>query len=269
MRRIALTVLASAALAATLAGCGNTSWNSDDDSPGIAAQGSGGSRSYAATGFTDVSLASPDQLDVRVGPAFSVRAEGSSDVLDVLRVRRDGDSLVIDRRAGVHLSGQPAHVTVTLPVLREATLAGSGAMTVDRVAGDRFRVNAAGSGTVRVGALATRRTDINLAGSSGVTAAGSAGELHVSIAGSGSVTSPQLTASRANVSIAGSGDVRAAVNGDASVQIMGSGDVNLGPQAHCSVTRLGSGNVTCGSNASGSGADDGNRDAPDNGSGDE
>lgn len=253
MRRAALI----AVLAASLAGCGNVSFGRDDNTPGIVGTGTGNSRSYAATGFTQVSLAGPDTLDVRVGPTFSVRAEGSGEVLGALRIRRDGDDLVVDRQPGIDITRESARVFVTLPALREASLAGSGTMTVDRVSGERFDVNAAGSGNVRIGTLATQRTDLNLAGSSSVTAAGSGGALHIAIAGSGSVAAPQLTATRANISIAGSGSVRAVVNGEASVQIMGSGDVNLGPQAHCAVTRMGSGDVTCGA-GSGNGAASGN-----------
>ena len=258
-------VITAIVLTAALTGCGSVSMHGgDDDSPGIAATGSGNSRSYAVDGFTKVSLAGPDRVDVRVGPAFSVRADGDGDVLGVLRIRRDGDGLVVDRRPGIHFTGQPAHVTVTLPVLRAAGLAGSGTMTVDRVQGDRFTVDAAGSGQMRIGTLATQRTDLNVAGSSDVSAAGSAGELHVSIAGSGNVAAPQLTATRASVSIAGSGNVRAAVNGSASVQILGSGDVDLGPQSQCTVSQMGSGHVTCGTTGGGSGGGDRDDDTADN-----
>lgn len=217
-----------------------------DDGPGIAGTGQGGVRDFAVSGFTGVSGVGPDAIDVRVGSGFSVRAEGSPAVLDRLRIVREGDTLVIGRRNGVSFNAAAAHVTVTLPRLTGANLAGSGDMTIDRVEGQGFTAASAGSGDLRIAALAVRDADLSIAGSGAIDARGSATHLKVSIAGSGGLTGPALTATRADVSVAGTGSVQATVNGPASVSIVGSGDVDLGGGAHCSVSKLGSGDVRCG-----------------------
>ncbi|MGJ3628795.1 hypothetical protein AB5I41_21315 [Sphingomonas sp. MMS24-JH45] len=69
------TILLAALL--PLASCGNMG---DGDTGGIQGTGSGDARSFAAADFTRVELAGSDDVDVRVGPAFSVRAEGASGV---------------------------------------------------------------------------------------------------------------------------------------------------------------------------------------------
>jgi len=239
MRLIALP------LAAALVVGGCSVHAGEDDAPGIAPSGTGTQRSYAADGFTKIELAGADQVEVRVGPAFSVRAQGPADVLDRLRIETEGDTLEIGRKRNTSGSGV-ARILVTLPRLAGTSLAGSGTMTVDRVEGGTLEAEVAGSGTLRFAALAVDGLEADIAGSGTLAAAGTAGRLDLDIAGSGSVDARGLTARGADVSIAGSGNVRATVNGDAEVEIMGSGDVDLGQGARCKVEKMGSGNVRCG-----------------------
>lgn len=238
--------LAMLGLLLPLAACGMTV-NGDDTTPGIPGQGSGGTRTYAASGFTEIELAGSDQVDVRVGPGFSVRADGDADVLDHLKITRDGNTLRVSRfnTSGWHGSGK-ARISVTLPALAGASVAGSGDMTVDRVQGQRFEGNGAGSGHLTVNALQVEAAELSLAGSGDVKLGGSAQRLEVNIAGSGDVDASALHAAQAEVSIAGSGSVRAEVDGPAKVSIMGSGDVDLGGKAKCTVSKMGPGTVRCG-----------------------
>lgn len=224
-----------------LAACG---WDDADDQGAIAPMSDGNGRSYQATGFTAVDLRGSDDVDVRVGPGFSVRATGDAKVLDALRVEVSGDTLRIGRRRGV--SNGEARIAVTMPTLRGASIAGSGDLTVDRISGAALSAALAGSGSLALGEVAVERAELSIAGSGDISARGSAGDLRVRIAGSGDVDAPGLVARRADVSVAGSGDVRATVKGDASVKIMGSGDADLGAEARCTVQKLGSGTVRCG-----------------------
>lgn len=234
-----------AALLLPLAAC---HVGADADGPGIAGTGSGNQRSYPVTDFTAIELAGTDNVDVRVGPTYSVRAEGSPAALERLRIDKKGETLEIGRRRDVERGdgNDTARLFVTLPRLGEASVAGSGAMTIDRVEAPRFKAALASSGTLAVGTLAVERVDADLAGSGSFRGAGTAKKLDVNIAGSGSIDAPGLIASAASVSVAGSGNVRATVNGDAKVSIMGSGDIDLGPGARCTTSKMGSGTVRCG-----------------------
>lgn len=219
--------------------------NSDE---GVPPSGTGTTRTYPVTGFTGVELAGADDVDVRVGTGFSVRAEGPTDELDRLRIEKKGDTLEIGRKnhTGISWGHGKVKVYVTLPRLTGASVAGSGTMAVDRVEGGKFAGSIAGSGTLNLAALAVDEATFDIAGSGDARAAGTAQALAVSIAGSGSLAGTGLRASRADVSIAGSGDVTAAVNGPAKIDLMGSGDVDLGPSARCQVSKMGSGKVRCG-----------------------
>ena len=57
-----------------LAACSGTA-----RSEGTPPSGTGGNRTFAVNGFTGVDAAGPDDVDVRVGSGFSVRAEGDPD----------------------------------------------------------------------------------------------------------------------------------------------------------------------------------------------
>lgn len=214
----------------------------------VEARGSGPSRTFEAAGFTGVELRGADDVEVRVGPAFSVRAQGPSDELDRLEIRRDGDTLRVGRKKSMTGWGKSEGVTVfvTMPRIAEAAVAGSGDMRVDRVEGRSFSGAVAGSGNLSLGALAVEDAELSIAGSGDLTGAGRARRLEMNIAGSGDIDARQLRAERAEVSIAGSGNARAQVNGPAEVNIVGSGDADLGPGARCEVNKMGSGGARCG-----------------------
>ena len=223
---------------------------SDHDSkPGVAGSGTGTTRTYAVTDFTSVDLRGADDVDVRVGSGFSVRAEGPSEILDRLSINRDGDTLKIGRinSSGINWSSKgKVTVYVTMPRIAEASLAGSGNFTIDRVEGQEFEGEIAGSGNLSIAALAVQTAKFDIAGSGNTKVAGTAKRLSIEIAGSGDVDAAGVKAEGADVSIAGSGNVKADVTGPAKINLMGSGDVNLGQGARCTTSKMGSGRVTCG-----------------------
>jgi hypothetical protein len=231
-----------------LAAC---SYAADHDSkPGIAGSGTGSSRSFAVADFTSVDLRGSDNVDVRVGTGFSVRAEGPSAELDKLKIEKVGDTLRVSRLNDSFHWGGNSHkgvtVFVTMPRIAEANLAGSGDMTVDRVDGQSFTGNSAGSGDLDVAALSVQAGDFSIAGSGSIKAKGSAKHLKMAIAGSGDIDAGGVKAEGADVSVAGSGGVRADVTGPAQVSVMGSGDVDLGSGAKCTTSKMGSGDIHCG-----------------------
>ena len=241
------TVLTLCAL--PIAACSFASSGDDDGTPGVVAQGSGSTRTYAIADFTEVELRGSDDIDIRVGPSFSVRADGDAEVLDHLKITKEGNAIRVGRirSSGWNWGGKGAKISITMPRLAGTAVAGSGDVTVDRVQGDMFKGDNAGSGSLNIGQLAVGRATFSLAGSGNVKARGEARSLTVNIAGSGDVDASGLKATAADISIAGSGSVRAEVNGQAKVSMMGSGDVDLGGGAKCQVSKMGSGSVRCGS----------------------
>lgn len=228
-----------------LVACNGVASGKGDAAP---AQGAGTTRSFAVADFTGVELAGADDVDVRIGNSFSVRAEGPSDVLDRLDIRRDGSVLRVGRKRDGSWTisrGQGVKVYVTMPAIDRASLAGSGNLSVDRVSGDEFKGSLAGSGNLRVAGMQAREAEFEIAGSGNVTAAGQVDKLEIDIAGSGDVAASGLTATEAKIAIAGSGDVAAKVTRHAKVSVMGSGDVTLTGGAQCESHKMGSGDIRC------------------------
>ncbi|WP_066550863.1 MULTISPECIES: head GIN domain-containing protein [unclassified Sphingomonas] len=221
-----------------------------DNRPAVAATGSGAERSFAATGFDRVELAGVDDVEITTGGEFSVRASGDPKILDQLKIMLEDGQLVVTRKRDGSFRWNSedgaARIAISMPVLRAGSIAGSGDMTVDRVAND-FAGAIAGSGDMTIGMIRGDKARLSIAGSGSIAASGEVRSLTVELAGSGDVQARALKASSADVSIAGAGNVAAAVVGDAKVALLGSGDVDLGPAARCSVSKIGSGEARCGS----------------------
>lgn len=227
-----------------LAACGSADAQRGEAGSG----GNAGQRSYQLSGFNSVSLSGSQDVIVQVGPDFSVRAEGDSEMLDRLDLKVKGESLQIGMKQGNWLDFRNRSKTtihVTLPMIVAASVAGSGDMRIDRAEGDSFSAAVAGSGDLDVGALRVGQASFSIAGSGGIRASGAAGRASTSVAGSGDIDASRLEAQTASIAIVGSGDVRARVMRQADVSITGSGDVTISGPARCSVSKRGSGSVQC------------------------
>jgi len=214
------------------------------------ASGVNGNKSFALDGFSAVEATGPDDVDVRVGPGFSVRAEGDTGIMANLEIVKNGDTLEVRRKSntGFHWGGgERGHlkIFITMPRITAASTTGSGDMAIDRVEGDGFKVSATGSGDLSIAAMTVQRADFSLTGSGSVKSAGTAKAGDFSITGSGDIDAAKLSLTQAEVSVMGSGNVTATVAGPAKVDVMGSGDVTLTGGATCTTSKMGSGSVTC------------------------
>jgi hypothetical protein len=207
------------------------------------------SRSYQVGGFDRLAVAGPYEVNVVTGGAAGVTAKGGEHLLDETEVIVEGNTLKIQpkKSKGIRWNWRngKAVFNVNAAALHGASLAGSGGVKVDKVAGD-FEGEIAGSGGLHVGQIDGGKVRFHIAGSGGVEAAGKADTVDISIAGSGDIKLGGLAARSADVSIAGSGNIQANASESANVSIMGSGDVEIKGGAKCKVSKAGSGDVRCG-----------------------
>ncbi|HEX5184765.1 MAG TPA: head GIN domain-containing protein [Allosphingosinicella sp.] len=210
-------------------------------------------RDFPVTGsFQKVSLAGSTDVVVTVGGAVSVRAEGDKAVIDRLDIHVENGELTIGtkRNGGFswNFSGHRRTVVyVTMPSLAGASIAGSGDMKIDKVAGNDLDATVGGSGDMNIASLQVTQARFNIAGSGDIEASGKAQQANVTVAGSGDFKAGGLEIGNATVSVIGSGDITARATQSADVTIMGSGDVTLSGPAKCTVHKMGSGDVHCGS----------------------
>lgn len=238
-KSVAFVIAASAALAACHQG-------NEGGGPTV-------SRNYQVGNFQEVELAGHYDVQIHTGGPVSVSATGPENVLNRLKVEVDGNKLTIhpeNNRGwfhfGLHGSRETVHVNVTVPTLTGATLAGSGAINIDKLQGGNFEGTVAGSGQLNVTSVDVQQLKLSIAGSGSAKAGqGKAQSAEYDIAGSGDIDAPAVQTQQVKVSIAGSGGVRANASATANVDIMGSGDVNITGGAKCTVNKAGSGDVHC------------------------
>jgi hypothetical protein len=235
--------IAIAASAAALAGC--TQGHAEDGGPNT-------QRNFQVGAFEGIEVAGPYDVDVRTGSAPSVSASGPQKLLDHMVVEVEDGKLRIhpEERHGMFNWGSGIHgnarVAVTVPALREASIAGSGGISVDKVNGDRFDGAVAGSGDLSIESLNVQSLELSIGGSGDVRAgSGQAGTAKYNIAGSGGIDARGVRVGTASVSVAGSGSIHGQATQTADVNIMGSGDVTLTGGAKCNVSKMGSGDANC------------------------
>ncbi len=233
------------AMMGALAACGASAGSSERDPGPVAA------RVLDLKGFDGVSLATSGEMKIMQGAAFAVKVTGPARVLDNLDIRVEGGTLKIDQKDEklFNWSGREDHddvlITVTMPELRRAALAGSGDIAANATAADRFEGDVAGSGTMRLTNFRAAKAGFNIAGSGDVEAAGTAGDVDIAIAGSGEIDASTLTATNIEVSVAGSGGVKARATGKARASLLGSGDVEIAGTKDCRASTMGSGELRC------------------------
>lgn len=193
---------------------------------------------------TAITLLGPDNVRVIRGDRLAITVEGEG--ADKLRFALSDGELGIAREDWKMGTGQrPAMVNVTLPMLSEVVLAGSGNLTADQIGGAEAKIVVAGSGLVEARAVDATKLNVDVVGSGKLRAGGKAKEMKLTVAGSGDAEMDGLNVDTAKVDVAGSGNARFASNGHVNANIMGSGEVRVFGRATCKVSSMGSGKLVC------------------------
>jgi hypothetical protein len=238
-----LTTAALIAASAATSACGRE--RSEDPGPVV-------SRNFQVGNFTEVEVAGPFDVNIHTGANPGVSASGNQRLIDRLEVEVRGSKLVVRPRSehrwfgGWHWTNGKGTISVTVPMIEAATLAGAGDLSIDNIKGDRFDGQIEGSGDLKLGSVEVGSLKVGIAGSGGATARqGKAQQAKYDIAGSGDVDVQTIQVEDLKVSIAGAGGVKAHATRTADVTIMGSGDVTVTGGAKCSEHKMGSGSVNC------------------------
>jgi hypothetical protein len=214
----------------------------------MAAAAAAAERTFPVTAFDSVLLAGSPDAEISVGPAASVRAIGKADELDQLAITVQGSTLRIGLRKGNHggrWNSASPRVLVTVPALVAARIAGSGNMTIDRLAGPRFAGSVAGSGDLAITASTAADIRLDISGSGDIAVAGRCTTATLAIDGSGDIAAAGLKCETVGASLVGSGDITASASRTASLGLKGSGDITITGGARCQIAKAGSGEAAC------------------------
>lgn len=166
-------------------------------------------RTFQETGFTRVSVAGGYHVVVRRGDVFKIEAGGDDDILNDLRVERDGDQLQIKPRntsffgRNWNRNENKVLIHIDMPAVESLELAGSVQADLGGFERqERLKVEQAGASHLRLnGNYATLK--IEQAGACRTTATGNADDLDLDAAGACELAGANLQTRTANVSVAG------------------------------------------------------------------
>lgn len=205
-------------------------------------------RVYVVDNFDGIKFVLPVELNVTIGSKFEVKAVGSREDIDWITVEKEGNSLCFKSKSGRHHFGGDTKIFVTLPILENLSLAGSGDVNVrGDVKVSSLNVNIAGSGDIIIDKLSTDRFEANVSGSGSIKvgSGSTSNSTDYNIFGSGSISTRALIAKMVSVNIAGSGDVVAFATESLSVKIAGSGNVECyGNPKNVDKVKFGSGSIS-------------------------
>lgn len=193
---------------------------------------------------TAITLFGPENVRVVRGDKLAITVEGES--ADKLRFAlSEGGLGIVHDDWKIGTNQRAATVNVTLPLLSEIVLAGSGNVIADQMGGPEAKIVIAGSGIVEARAIDTPKLDVDVVGSGKLRAGGKTKVMKLTVAGSGDAEMDGLNADEVKVDVAGSGNARFASNGNVNVNIVGSGEVRVFGRATCKVNSVGSGKLVC------------------------
>lgn len=216
-------------------------------SPAFAAE-----ESWMVENFEAISVGGSHDVVVTTGESQRVVAIGDRDALDRLSVKVEGRTLKIGTRSSggdwLPWSGgnRSVDIRVTVPVLTEARLGGSGDMAISMMKGETVKLSLAGSGDMSVGRIDAESAQLSIAGGGDMVVNGVCRTADYRISGSGTIDGSRLACRSLDASVAGSGDVAASASESAKVSVAGSGDVTISGGAKCETKVAGSGTVRCG-----------------------
>lgn len=210
-------------------------------------------RKFALRDFDQVTLGGADDVKVIYGRDFAVSATGPQDAIDALDIQQDGSALVVTRKEekgwkiGWDKQKASALVTVTMPLIRSATLSGAGDLTIaSATPEDSFDAKLSGSGTMTIENSRAKAVDLSLTGAGNLKVRGTADTLNAHLSGSGSMDAVALAAREVTVSLTGAGNIAASASELATGTLSGVGNVDIAGAARCAVRKSGVGDVRCG-----------------------
>jgi hypothetical protein len=182
----------------------------------------------SVSGFDALDLVGSADITVSFGDSESLTIEAEDNILPLVRTRVRGNTLVIDFKPNTTVEvTKPIRITLTMKTLTEASIPGSGNITVNSLAGDKVKFDLPGSGNI--------------------TAGGEVNSVNIIFKGSGNILCGELQAKSATVDLTGSGNVTVYASESVDITLDGSGNVTyLGNPANVKTSTPGSGEVRAG-----------------------
>ena len=214
---VVVAALCTAVLTACSSGDGPVLWPGD-------LSGDKTTQSFAAEGFTEVSLGGDANLTLTQGDNFSVDVTTDSALFDSITVVVVGAELQINQEYTI-IGSQPAmDVAITLPDLTQLHLSGAADARVTGIRADNLKVQLTGSSDAEIEADAAVLT-LSVSGAGSVVMRGTVAVASISVSGAADIDGKDVTIGDATIDVSGAGSVSARVRGSLDARVSGAGNV--------------------------------------------
>jgi hypothetical protein len=184
-----------------LVGCGDI--HSMFDS-GLQGSGVSSKETRTAKDFTKVEAGGSAQIQITVGPSYSVAVEGDNNIVPLIETTVDGDKLVIHNKKSISPKLDLV-VKITMPHLDGVSLSGATTTQIEGVNEDKLQLDTSGA--------------------SNVTIKGKAKNLDLSISGAGSVKADELETDYSKVEVSGAGNASVWADSHLDATAQGAGTI--------------------------------------------
>jgi Putative auto-transporter adhesin, head GIN domain len=208
-------------------------------------------RTYSVTDFDRIRVIGPFIVDLTTGKSASAEASGSNQAIDRIEINVQGRMLIVRANSSAW-GGWPgktveaAHIAITVPMVRAASVEGSGSLNINRLSGLRVALGVTGAGSLNVAKLDADQLDMTLEGGGNARLAGTARTAIVSGRGSASLDAKALVISDLNLHWQSAGSADFFVKRSAKGSGAGAGNVTILGKPACAITAGGVGLITCG-----------------------
>lgn len=207
-------------------------------------------RGLSVTSFDRLQVNGAFTVEVTIGQGSSDYIEGHPDAINRIAVSVIGRTLRVSRNISNNWGGSgeggAATLHLTTPSLEQATLIGSGDVSIDRMEGGRLTINLGGNGRLSVGAVEADNLALALTGAGVMELGGHAETGRVTVQGPGTVNAPGLTVENVRISVDGPGYIEIDSSREAEVIATGTGSVTVTGDAACTDRSVNGGQVICG-----------------------
>jgi hypothetical protein len=203
MKRLSILVLTLAGLTALLAGCDVD----DGDGDGVRGSGNVVSEEMALADFTSIEAANAFEVDITQSDTFAVTIRVDDNILDLVDVSKEGDTLRIGLEQGVSLRGDVTlEAEITMPELEGLELSGASKASVSGFqSSGQLDIGLSGASSLD-GDLEAGDIDINASGASKIVLEGSATEAIIEGSGASGLDLADFTVDTAEVKLSGASD---------------------------------------------------------------
>jgi hypothetical protein len=205
MKRLSILALALAGLITLFAACGDDGETVQDE--GVRGSGNVVSQEMPLADFSSVEAANAFEVGITQSDTFSVTMRVDDNILDLLDVSKEGNTLRLRLERGVRLFGDVTlEASITMPELESLELGGASKASVSgfRSSG-RLDIDLSGASSLE-GDLEAGDTDIDASGASRVLLEGSATEMTMEGSGASSLDLADFTVNTAEVRLSGASD---------------------------------------------------------------